>query len=112
LTYQWHQLILSPSFKLVQVFKNVENALGSDALLLIDLIHHPVDVSDDQLHSQLDHFVSDLGHVHPVNHHPQAVLHSYLINWLELVVRLVVHPIYLSYVLLNDLYLKDVEVGL
>jgi hypothetical protein len=97
---------------LVQVFKNVKNALGSDALLLVDLIHHPVDMSDHQLHSQLDHFVSDLCHVHPVTHHPQAVVHGYLINRLELVIRLIVHPIYLSYVLLSDLNLKDIEVGL
>ena len=69
-------------------------------------------MSDHQLHSQLDNLVSDICHVHPVTHDPQAVLHGYLINWLELVIRLVVHPIYLSYVLLSDLYLQDVEVGL
>ena len=69
-------------------------------------------MSDHQLHSQLDHLVSDLWHVHPVTHHPQAELQGYLINRLELVIRLVVHPIYLSYVLLRDLYLQDIEVGL
>jgi hypothetical protein len=69
-------------------------------------------VPDDQLHSQLDHLISDLGHVHAVTHHPQTVLHGYLVNRLQLVIRLVVHPIYLCYVLLGDLNLKDVEIGL
>ena len=69
-------------------------------------------MSHDQLHSQLDHLVSDLGHVHPVTHHPQAVLQGYLIDWLELVICLVVQPIYLSYVLLSDLDLQDVKIRL
>ena len=69
-------------------------------------------MSDHQLDSQLDHLVSDLWHVDPVTHHPQAVLHGYLINWLELVIRLVVHPIYLSYILLSDLNLQDIKIGL
>ena len=62
-------------------------------------------MSDHQLHSQLDQLIPYLTHVHTVTHHPQAVLHGNLINRLELVIRLIVHPIYLSYVLLSDLNL-------